>query len=82
MFLIKLAFFISIIFRLFCSCTAVLDDMRERFRENPMYFQDSINDVAEYVPDNILNVPTEREISVIERNLPVYRALFTRTNTE
>ena len=58
----------------------VLDDMRERFREFPQYFADSLESTDEYLPENILGVPTEREISVLEKDLPVYRALFTRTD--
>jgi tRNA (guanine-N7-)-methyltransferase len=59
----------------------VLDDMRERFREASCYFQDQVESVQEYWPDNILGVPTERETSVLKQDLPVYRALFTRTDT-
>lgn len=58
----------------------VLDDMRERFREHrPAYFRDSIDDVEEYLEENVTGVPTEREVSVLKKGLPVYRALFTRT---
>lgn len=59
---------------------AVLDDMRERFREASLYFEDQVQDVKEYYPENVIGVPTEREISVLEQDLPVYRALFVRTN--
>jgi len=58
---------------------AVLDDMRERFRSESRYFQDQIDNVTEYYPDNILGIPTEREVSVLVQDLPVYRALFVRT---
>ncbi|KAL3941489.1 MAG: hypothetical protein SGBAC_004158 [Bacillariaceae sp.] len=34
-----------------------------------------------YVEENIFGVPTERETSVLEKGLPVYRALFTRTDS-
>jgi tRNA (guanine-N7-)-methyltransferase len=57
----------------------VLDDMRMRFREYPVYFQDTLEDTAAYLPQNVLGVPTEREVSVLGKELPVYRALFTRT---
>lgn len=57
----------------------VLDDMRARFRESPTYFRDSSDDVSSYLPDNIIGVPTERELSVLKQDLPVYRAYFTRT---
>lgn len=60
---------------------SVLDDMRERFREDaPLHFQDQINDIGEYYPENIIGIPTEREISVLEKDLPVYRAVFVRTD--
>lgn len=58
----------------------VLDDMRERFREAPTFFQDQVDDVEEYYPENIIGIPTEREVSVLEKGLPVYRALFIRTD--
>lgn len=56
--------------------------MRARFRDHNELFCDELNDESMYIPDNIFNTPTEREISVISRNLPVYRALFTRTSKE
>ena len=59
---------------------SVLDEMRLQFREQPEYFQDTHESVEEYIPENVLGVPTEREISVLERDLPVYRATFTRTS--
>jgi len=58
---------------------SVLDEMRLQFRELSEYFQDSQESVESYVPENILGVPTEREISVLERDLPVFRAKFERT---
>eukprot|EP00536_Pseudo-nitzschia_multiseries_P002327 jgi/Psemu1/301328/fgenesh1_kg.30_\ len=58
----------------------VLDEMRLQFREQSEYFQDTHESVEEYIPENILGVPTEREVSVLERDLPVYRAKFTRTD--
>jgi len=54
--------------------------MRERFRECDAYFVDTVEDVEEYLLDNTLGVPTEREISVLEKNLPVYRALLVRND--
>ena len=57
----------------------VLDNMRERFRDYPEYFVDQVNDVDKYLETNPLGVPTEREISVIANDLPIYRALFKRT---
>jgi len=57
---------------------SVLDEMRLQFREQSEYFEDTHESMEEYIPENILGVPTEREISVLERDLPVYRAKFTR----
>ena len=59
---------------------SVLDEMRLQFREQFEYFEDSLESVEKYIPENILGVPTEREISVLERDLPVYRAAFKRTS--
>ena len=58
----------------------VLDDMRERFREAPEYFQDQIDDLEEYHPENMIGIPTEREVSVLKQDLPVYRAVLLRTD--
>lgn len=58
---------------------SVLDEMRLQFREHPEYFQDTYESLHEYEAENILGIPTERETSVLERNLPVYRAIFVRT---
>jgi tRNA (guanine-N7-)-methyltransferase len=58
---------------------SMLDDMRFRFRESPVYFKDSLEDMTEYVPDNMMGVATEREVSVLKQGLPVYRCVFTRT---
>lgn len=57
----------------------VLDDMRERFREFSEYFEDEVEDAEEYMPTNPLGIPTEREVSVIDKDLPVYRTIFRRT---
>lgn len=61
--------------------TAVLDDMRAKFREHDVYFCDTLEDPTNYLDENIFGVPTERETSVLERGLPCYRALFTRAST-
>ena len=54
--------------------------MREKFRDHPgLYFMDQNENVNEYLGDNIFQVRTEREVSVMKQTLPVYRALFTRT---
>ena len=60
------------------SITVVLDEMRARFRECDAYFTDALDDANAYLPENVLGVPTERERSVLQQNLPVYRALLTR----
>jgi tRNA (guanine-N7-)-methyltransferase len=57
----------------------VLDDMREKFREYDLYFQDEIESVEEYMPENFIGVPTEREISVLDKDLPVFRTILRRT---
>lgn len=66
---------------------SVLDDMRLQFREEVdgqgySYFADSLESVEDYVEDNILGIPTEREVSVLNQNLPVYRSVFTRTEKQ
>jgi tRNA (guanine-N7-)-methyltransferase len=58
---------------------SVLDGMRLQFREQPLYFKDQKESLEDYVEKNIVGIPTEREISVLEKGLPVYRAVFTRT---
>jgi tRNA (guanine-N7-)-methyltransferase len=58
---------------------SMLDHMRSMFRESPVYFRDQEEDVESYVADNIMGVETEREISVLKQDLPVYRSIFTRT---
>jgi len=35
--------------------------MRERFRECDLYFSDAVDDLRDYLPANVLGVPTERE---------------------
>lgn len=57
----------------------VLDYMRERFRDYPQYFRDERESLDEYLDDNIIGIPTEREVSVLKNDLPVYRSVFRRT---
>lgn len=59
---------------------SVLDDMREQFREQPTYFQDNREGLDDYIEENMFGIPTEREVSVLEKGLPVYRSVFTRTD--
>lgn len=56
--------------------------MRERFRECDLYFTDAVDDTQKYLPENVLGVPTERELSVLKQDLPVYRSLFLRNDNE
>lgn len=58
---------------------SVLDDMRLQFREQATYFTDTVEDEESYLESNIFGIPTEREVSVLERDLPVFRTTFTRT---
>lgn len=57
----------------------VLDEMRLEFRECTDYFEDELQDETEYMPENFVGVPTEREVSVLEKDLPVFRTIFRRT---
>jgi tRNA (guanine-N7-)-methyltransferase len=57
----------------------VLDDMRLKFRDHELHFEDDVQNIEEYMPENYIGIPTERETSVIENKLPVYRTLFRRT---
>lgn len=57
----------------------VLDDMRLRFRES-VYFEDTLDSVEDYLEENPWGVPTEREISVRKKDLPVYRTILTRNS--
>jgi len=59
----------------------VLDDMRSKFRSS-VYFQDCLEDENEYMDHNPWGVPTEREVSVLKKDLPVFRTLLRRTNVE
>ena len=57
----------------------VLDSMRETIREcGTEFFEDTIENVDEYMNFNPLGIPTEREISVLKDGLPVYRTVFVR----
>ena len=58
----------------------VFDVMRTELREYSIYFEDTIHNFDETLETNPLGVPTEREISVLKQDLPVFRTLFTRTN--
>jgi len=58
---------------------SVLDDMRFQFRQQPDLFRDDVESVEEYLPENIFGIPTEREVSVLDKGLPVYRTTLKRT---
>jgi len=60
----------------------VLDDMRLRFREQDLYFQDELESTSDYMEENPMGIQTERERSVLERDLPVYRTILRRTSAE
>jgi len=49
-------------------------DMRDRFNEHAAFRAAS----QDWLPSNPMPIPTEREISTLERDEPVYRALFMR----
>lgn len=56
---------------------------RETIREfGSDYFIDTIQDLDEYMEENPIGVPTEREVSVLDKDLPVYRTVFRRTSAE
>eukprot|EP00563_Minutocellus_polymorphus_P001546 CAMPEP_0181039360 /NCGR_PEP_ID=MMETSP1070-20121207/10431_1 /TAXON_ID=265543 /ORGANISM="Minutocellus polymorphus, Strain NH13" /LENGTH=305 /DNA_ID=CAMNT_0023117213 /DNA_START=197 /DNA_END=1114 /DNA_ORIENTATION=- len=58
----------------------LFDDMREKFREyGAELFEDTVEDFGKFLPENPIGVPTEREISVLDQDLPVYRTIFRRT---
>lgn len=59
---------------------SVLDDMRFQFRQQPDLFHDDVENLDEYLPENIFGIPTEREVSVLDKGLPVYRTTFKRTS--
>ena len=52
--------------------------MRDRFANNPKLIQQH----STWLDTNPLPVPTERELYVLEQNLPVYRALFVKAKDE
>jgi tRNA (guanine-N7-)-methyltransferase len=60
---------------------SVLDEMRSRFAECDQYFVDC-QPPGDYISENPFGVPTEREVSVLERGLPVYRAMFRRNDRD
>jgi tRNA (guanine-N7-)-methyltransferase len=51
-------------------------EMRDRFAANPNLVQ---KHSQEWLKTNPLGVPTERELYVLEQNLPVYRVLFQKS---
>ena len=57
----------------------VFDDMRLRFRQDARYFRDEIEDATEYMQGNPMGIQTEREISVLKQDLPIYRTVLRRT---
>jgi tRNA (guanine-N7-)-methyltransferase len=58
----------------------VLDNMRETIREyGSLWFIDQLENIDEYMEENPIGVATEREVSVLNQNLPVYRTVFRRT---
>lgn len=58
---------------------SVADEMRESFREHSDLFQDELDDLTAYHDTNLIGIPTEREVSVLDRGLPVFRSVFKRT---
>jgi tRNA (guanine-N7-)-methyltransferase len=67
-----------------------LEAMREKFADEDgmLYFyeieceQDGDAEEEDYNMNNPLGVPTEREVSVLSKELPVYRTLFRRNNVD
>lgn len=57
----------------------VLDYMREKFRESK-YFTDDLESVNHYLDENPIGIKTEREISVLNRNLEVWRITLRRNS--
>lgn len=53
---------------------AVVAEMRDRFQENSAF----VCQTPDWLPDNPLPVPTERETSTLSRGEAVYRTLFQR----
>lgn len=58
----------------------VFDMMRTEIREFDMYFEDTLENFDETLDVNPIGVPTEREVSVLKQDLPVYRTVFKRTD--
>lgn len=57
----------------------VLDNMRMTIHEfGGIWFSDQYDSLEQYIEENPIGVATEREVSVLNQGLPVYRALFTR----
>jgi hypothetical protein len=54
--------------------------MRCKFDENPYFTDELEGQPEEYIATNIFEVATEREFSVLERGLPVYRSVFRRND--
>jgi tRNA (guanine-N7-)-methyltransferase len=52
----------------------VEEEMCDRFAEHPAFTRTS----TEWLPENPMPVPTERELYTLENGEPVYRALFLR----
>jgi len=53
----------------------IAQEMSDRFAENPVF--DRIG-TGEWLAENPLAIPTEREIATIKKGEPVYRALFVK----
>jgi tRNA (guanine-N7-)-methyltransferase len=53
---------------------AVATEMRDRFSENPAFIPQS----TDWLAENPLPVPTERELATLKYNDPVYRMIFHR----
>ncbi|MDJ0590368.1 MAG: tRNA (guanosine(46)-N7)-methyltransferase TrmB [Pleurocapsa sp. MO_226.B13] len=53
-------------------------EMRDRFAASPLLIQEHS---TTWLETNPLTVPTERELYVLEQNLPVYRVMFQKTST-
>ncbi len=56
----------------------VAEEMCDRFAENPAFVRQH---AEEWLAENPLPVPTERETSVLSRGEPVYRALFAKVSS-
>lgn len=55
---------------------AVAIEMRDRFQAHPAFINQAGS--GSWIPNNPMPIPSERELSVLEQGLPVYRALFLR----